>query len=230
MRICLLLFSTFFFQYAIAQDTLFIERNVVDTPCPIYHAIFIDTSSTSLFREQITGYSFHRFDSLTYFDGLRCLEKPKQKIPWNQIKDLPRNWVPLFQYKGKYYTYFASDWCCIFRFRITDSTTIDHSVEGPEPSWIEEIRSLGNGHYVVNRTNFWDGHQVDIQLIDPTKGMAVISFGPNKYNKGARLLMVDANRAHLFPTIVNYCPTNRVPELEFDSINFGQLLKNIRQK
>jgi len=208
-----------------AQDTLFIKREIADTPYAFYHAIFIDTSNTSLFRKRITDYQFSQFDSITYFDGLRCLERTTNTVNFDQIKELPRNWVPLFRYKGQYYTYHASDWCCIFRFRITDTTTIDHSIEGPEPSWLQQIHALGKGQFKIKRRSRYIGDEVDITIIDAIKGIAVLQFSPSTFTGGFQILMVDADRAHLFPTIVNYCVTNRMEEVEFDTIDFTALLK-----
>lgn len=208
-----------------AQDTLFIKRRIADTPYALYHAIFIDTSKNSVFRNRITDYQFNEFDSTTYFDGLACLERPRQQRRFSSIKQLPRNWVPLFQYKGKYYTYHASDWCCIFRFRITDTTTMDHGVEGPEPSWIKQIKDHGKGKFTIERSSLFGGDTVTIHIIDPKRGIAILNFSSSPYTGGHQQLMVDANRAHLFPTIVNYCETDRMEEVEFDPIDFSKLLK-----
>ncbi len=225
MKLLLTLFCVCMGLFTNAQDTLFISRTIADTPYAFYHAIFIDTAKNSVFRNRITEYQFDRYDSAIYFGGLQCLERPsnKQKIP--RFKSLPRNWVPLFQYKGKYYTYHASDWCCIFRFRITDTTTIDHAVEGPEPSWIKSIKNDGHGKFTIEKNGGPRGDKVTIHIIDPKRGIAILQFPPSKYGKGLQILMVDANRAHLFPTIVNYCVTDRMEEVEFDGIDFSKLLK-----
>jgi hypothetical protein len=211
--------------FTYAQDTLFIKREIADTPYAFYHAIFIDTANNSEFRKRITDYSFDQFDSTTYFDALHCLEKPANPKNFYQLKGLPRNWVPLFQYKRQYYTYHASDWCCIFRFRITDTTTIDHGVEGPEPSWIKQIDALGQGQFKIKRSSRYGGDEVYITVIDSIKGIAVLQFSPSKFTRGFQILMVDADKAYLFPTIVNYCLTDRMEEVEFDTIDFSALLK-----
>lgn len=208
-----------------AQDTTFIKRTVADTPYAFYHAIFIDKSDTSLFRKHITEYQFDHFDSSTYFDGLRCLERPVQKVYGKPSKELPRNWVQLYRYKGRYYTYHASDGCCIFRFRITDTTTIDHTVEGPEPSWIKRIKYRGKDTFTIERNSWYRGDTVTIQIIHKKQGIAMIHFTPSRYGSGRKILMVDAAKAHLFPTIVNYCPTERVEEFEFEEIDFPKIKK-----
>lgn len=225
MRIVQTIVFIFFLGFANAQDTLFIKRRIADTPYAFYHAIFIDTTKNSVFRNRITDYQFNEFDSTTYFDGLACSERPRQQRRFSPIKELPRNWVPLFQYQGKYYTYHASDWCCIFRFRITDTTTMDHGVEGPEPSWIKQIKDHGKGKFTIERSSLYGGDTVTIHIIDQKRGIAILSFSSSRYGGSFQILMVDANRAHLFPTIVNYCVTDRMEEVEFDRIDFSKLLK-----
>lgn len=212
-----------------AQDTLFIKRTVADTPYAFYHAIFIDTSSTSVFRNRVTQYEFDRFDSTVYFEGLACLERPRQPRKFTTTQALPRNWIPLFQYKGKFYLYHASDGCCIFRFRITDTTTMDHTMEGPSPSWIKRINYQGKGKFLIERTSQYNGSTVSVHIIDPQRGIAILNFSSSKYSQGQQLLMVDADRAHLFPMIVNYCITERMEELEFEPIDFARLQKSSKR-
>jgi hypothetical protein len=217
MKVLFTMVMMYIYAFSNAQDTVFIKRVITDTPYAFYHAIFIDQSDTSSFRKRITEYRFDHFDSSTYFDGLHCLERPVKKVYIQPNKELPRNWVPLYRYQGRYYTYHASDGCCIFRFRITDTTTIDHTVEGPEPSWIKSIKNNGKGKFTIERNSRYGSDKVTIQIIHKKHGIAIINFTQSKYSSGRKILMVDAAKAHLFPTIVNYCPTNRVEELTFDS-------------
>lgn len=216
--------------YSHAQDTLFIKRTIADTPYAFYHAIFIDTSNTSIFRNRITHHEFNRFDSTIYFEGLACLERPRHPRKFRTIKALPRNWIPLFQYKGKFYLYHASDGCCIFRFRITDTTTMDHTIEGPSPSWIKQIKYQGEGKFLIERNSKYSGGTVSVHIIDQKRGIAILNFSSSKYSQGQQLLMVDANRAHLFPMIVNYCVTDRMEEVEFDVIDFSKLLSKFNMQ
>jgi hypothetical protein len=200
------------------NDTVFLKRVVKDTPYTIYHAIFIDTGMH--FKKEITDFSFGHFDSATYFSELKRL--PPFPAKKNLSNPFPHNWVELHQLKGKYYLYYPSDKGYLFRFQLTDSTTIDHTMEGPEPSWLKHITYLSAGHIIIERNNYWGGEKVDIRLVDPQKGMAVFTFGPDKFRKQSRRIwMVDAAKVRLFPIVVNYCETDKQGEFAFDETDFS---------
>ncbi|HUC80331.1 MAG TPA: hypothetical protein VMR70_05410 [Flavisolibacter sp.] len=204
------------------RDTIFLERIVTDTPDPLYHDIFID--STAAVRNKLTSFAFHHFDSTTYFDQLAAL-RPLKKASISALKDVPRKWIALYKWKNKYYLYSPSDFGNHSKVEMNDSTMVDFSMEGPQPSSYKKITRISATKLVIERANYWKGDRVEVQIIDTAKGIAVFSFGATKYRKGYRVLMVDAAKAHLFPTIVNYCETDKQGEFEFDELNFATLLK-----
>jgi hypothetical protein len=208
--------------YAQNRDTIFLLRETADTPYAFYHAVFIDTSMK--FKNELTNFNFNSYDSATYFDQINRL-RPLKVMPAFQ-NDFPKTWVLLYRLKGKYYLYNPSELGYNFRFKITDSTTIDYTMEGPEPSRLNKISFVSPTQAIIDRTNYWEGKHLSIKLVDIKKGVAVFTFSPTKYNKeGYQVLMVDARKAHLFPVIVNYCPTDKQPEFDFDKIDFKTLLK-----
>lgn len=99
-------------------------------------------------------------------------------------------------------------------------------MEGPEPSRINEVRFVSPTELIIDRSNYWEGKKVLIHFIDKAKGIAVFIFGPTIYRKeGYQLLMVDASKANLFSTIVNYSNTGKQDEFEFDKIDFKKLTR-----
>ncbi len=225
MKVLLLILALLISSMLLAQqdDTVFLKREVADRPYPFYHAVFIDTGIK--FKTELTSFNFNHFDSATYFDqltNLRPLKNSKTSIKNN----FPRKWIALYKLKGKYYLYRPSDLGNLFRFELTDSTTIDFSMEGPEPSRINKVSFPSPTQAIITRTNYWEGKQVSIKIVDQAKGIAVFTFSPTKYNKhGYKILMVDGAKAHLFPIVVNYCQTDKQPEFEFDKIDFKSLTK-----
>lgn len=202
------------------RDTVFIFRKAADTPDAFYHAVFIDTSMRH--KTELTNFRFNNYDSATYFDQLTNL-RPLKKV---SIHYFPKRWIALYQLKGKFYLYKPSDFGNHFRFELTDSTTIDYTMEGPEPSRLDKISFVYPSHVAIERTNYWEGNHVDIKLVDKTKGIAVFTFGSTKhYKERKQVLMVDASKAYMFPTVVNYCPTDKQPEFDFDAVDFKSLLK-----
>lgn len=188
----------------------------------LYPEILTDTNQK--YRNELTNFTFDHFDSTTYFDQLKSLRplSYKKTIP----SSFPRKWIALYQRKGKFFLYRPCDWGYHFRFEITDSTTINYTMEGPEPSRLEKIYFPSTTDAIIEGTNYWEGRRVEIKQLDTTKGISVISFGPTKFRKGVScVLMVDARKAHLFPVIVNDCPTSKALEMDFDKIDFELLLK-----
>lgn len=204
-------------------DTVFIKRIIADAPKPFYHAIFIDTTAKA--RQDLTSFAFNHFDSTLYFEQLANLKSLQlNKVAVSSI--FPRRWIALHSWQGKYYLYRPSDFGYHYRFELTDTTTIDFTMEGAEPSRLDAILFSSDNKVKIHRINQWEGRQLTIVIVDREKGIAVFSFGPTRYTKaGYQLLMVDAARAHLFPVIVNYCKTNKQPEFEFDKIDFKTMLK-----
>ena len=208
-----ILLACFFSITVKAQDTLFLKREQRSEPYPFYHAIFIDTAST--FKRPLLRFDQNNYDSATYKSELHEL-KQVHRI---HIPEMPRRWIMLHRYKGAYWLYSPSEWGGHYRFMITDSTTADFTMEGPEPSALRSIIRKGPGHWVIKRTNYWKGETVDIQMIDPAKGVAIFHFSPTRFQKKPyAIYMVDVAKAMQFPVIVNYCVTDKQDEFEFDPV------------
>jgi hypothetical protein len=210
------------------QDTLFLKRSLyVDTPYnyTIYHAIYIDSNYERSGLKSLIDFRFDNFDSTTYFESLQQFKKKKfQKF---SIKDkFPRKWIQLFQYQNQFYTYHPSDFGNHYKFQITDTTTLDYYMDGPGVSIILKTTS-DNNRLELNRKNYWEGRKVTIEIIDTEKGIAVFTYSPTKFIPYfQKKLMVSADKAYLFKTIVNYCATDKMDEFYFDKIDFEQLEKN----
>ncbi len=210
------------------KDTLFLRRSIyIDTAnnYTIYHAIFVDTDYTCSKLNTLVDFGFNNFDSTTYFDCLQQLKKTKlQKQDIN--RKLPRKWISLYQYKNEFYTYHPSDLGNHYKFQITDTTTLDFTMEGPEPSLLLSTKQISANKIELRRKNYWQSSRLTITVIDTAKGVAIFTFSPTKYIPHThKKLMVSADKVHLFKTIVNYCQTDKMSEFEFDKIDFKQLEK-----
>ncbi|TAH08400.1 MAG: hypothetical protein EAZ13_03810 [Sphingobacteriia bacterium] len=211
------------------QDTLFLKRSLyVDTPYnyTIYHAIYIDSNYATSGLKYLVDFSFGQFDSTTYFEGLKNLTKNKFH-KHSLSKQFPRKWIALYKYKKNFYTYHPSDFGNHCKFQITDTTTMDFTMEGPEPSLILSAKQISSNNIEIIRKNYWQGNRLTINIIDTTRGVAIFTFAPTKYRPYSyKRLMVSADKAKIFKTIVNYCPTDKMYEFDFDKIDFEQLEKN----
>ncbi len=210
------------------KDTIFLERNTYFDKAnnyTIYNVIYIDSSYTSGGHKSLIDFGFSKFDSTTYFEELKGLKKDNLKTHYTD-KKFSKKWIALYQYKGEFYTYHPSEFGNRYKFQITDTTTMDFTMEGPEPSVLLAVRQMDSNKFEFTRKNYWQGHKLTITIIDTAKGIAIFEFSPTKYIPHVhKQLMVSAEKAHLFKTIVNYCKTDKVPEFEFEKVNFERLEK-----
>jgi hypothetical protein len=203
------------FGQGIGKDTTFIFKDTVDGEL---QTIFIDNNKDSKYYDKISQFNFQHFDndsykySTDYFREQKLtLTKAKPVIPWT-------NWVTLKQYKGQYYSYHPCDFLFHFRQSINDTTFIDWTGEGPVANKITEQKKINNKTYEFNLTGIYDqDRSLTIHIIDKKKGIAIFEQRIGKDRKV--YLMIAAEKIKSVPLIVNYCPTQKQTELEFDAID-----------
>jgi hypothetical protein len=212
-----------------ATDTIFIRKSFYadtsrtlegkDTVWYYYNAIYIDSFYALKKDNLLLDFSFHEFDTATFLRELSVLPARKHFIIPEQ---LPRNWVPLYFYYGNWYTYVPCDGWNRYYFRITDSLTIDGTGEGPEPGVIKKVTRLSANRYEIIRKTYWTGSRLLIDIINPEKGIALMH---SRYNQGKPVVMVSAEKAANFPTIINYSCCEKVFELDFQEVDKSLIRK-----
>ncbi len=188
--------------------------------------IFIDNNKDSKYYDEISQFNFELFDNQSYkisTDYLKehnlTLKKVKPVIPW-------RNWVTLEQYKGKLYVYRPCDFLFHFRQSVNDSTFIDWTGEGPVANKIMEQKKIDSKTYEYKLKGIYEQERIIvIHIIDNKNGIAVFEETTNK-TETKYYLMIAADKIKNVPIIVNYCPTEKQSELEFDTPDFKKLLMN----
>ncbi len=213
------------------NDTIFLLRELTDTPYAFYHAIFIDT--TKAIRNTLTDFSLGVFDS-SYIEA-KALLSPFENFNKEINKTFPRRWISIHQYKNEYFLYSPCDFVSHFRYEIKDSSTLEDIYgESPVPGRINSIQSPSSTTLIIDRSLPWgrNNDQLQINIIDPKNGIAIFTIDPKRlakegfrfFNVEFQFLMVDANKAHLYRTIVNYCK-EKTSEFTFDSIKYKSPLK-----
>lgn len=234
---CLQLLLTFtllsFSTFSQSPDTLFLKRSFnqygdSSYQNTIYHAIYIDSNYGTKLKSLIDQ-DFAQIDSNSYTESLQQFHsKSIKKFPIND--HFPLRWVELFQYKNEFYTYHPSDFGNLYKFQMTDSTTLDYYMDGPGISFIQKA-TFEKFKLDLTLQNYWKGKKMTINMIDTARGIAIFTFGPTKNNSNIeKKLMVSTNKMHLYKTVVNYCPTDKMDEFEFDKIDFEELEKNGQYK
>lgn len=203
-----------------STDTVFLFKEIRDG---ITHRIFIDSSKTSKYYDQISNFSFGLFDQETYSNySLKYLRDRKIELARNKIKDLPLKWVILKYYKGQFHVYKPSDFWNHYKVAITDSAFIDYTGEGPIANKIISYNKKDEKTFSFHLTGVEkQSRHLTVTLIDVRKGIAV--FTDRWKDRSRNILMVDAEKIKLFPIIVNDCEEKRL-EVNFTEPNYKKLL------
>jgi hypothetical protein len=200
------------------SDTVFLRK-----PNAEGHSVYVDKGGDdSPYFARLKNLDYTKADK-AYLRGLKLLHKYKQ--PQRQPIDLgklPRTWVQLHMYKGKFYVYSASNGSKL-KIALNDSTTIVKEMES-SVRLINDVHQKDKSIYQVSTTDFRGRTSLfQIHLIHRSRGIAVFE---DYFGKGSHVLMVATERAHRFPMVINYTPNHMEPEFLFDAPDFKQLLSN----
>jgi hypothetical protein len=203
------------------NDTVFFEREIFDG---VYHAIFIDTNKDSKYYNQINNFEFGEFDQQSYNQSLFYFKENKSVFNKFKVGEIPTEWVVLKNYKGNLYNYYPSDFMSHFQIKLTDSTVILYTGEGPLANKIDSFEKISNNKYKFRVSGIYTGFSTLIfHIIDVKKGIAVIE-NQLESNSSNYCLMIDSNKSNTLPIIVNYCETRKWREFNFEQPNYKQLL------
>jgi len=200
------------------RDTIFLKK-----PNAEGHSVYIDKNwNESPYFAELTSLNYTSADK-AYLGDIKALQKYKKK-PGQPIDlgKLPRNWIQLHTYKGKFYVYSPSNGSPL-RIALNDSTMIVSAMER-SVDLINNVKQTGKYVYRVNVTKYnGQSYSFQIHLINLARGMAVFE---DTFEKGWYSLMVTAEQAHRFPLVRNYSPHHMEPEFVFDTPDFKELLNN----
>jgi hypothetical protein len=220
---------------ATKSDTVFIKRVPADSLTAAtgelyYNSIYIDPNPGSKYYRRLADFSF---DTLAagginiFTETLAARKIIRQKI---NILDLPKEWVPLFLYKGAYYLYIPSDWGNTMRLMLTDSTFIMRGMEDPWISPLVSLKKINNTLYTIGYLQLFPEknpppeRRINIYIIDPVKQVAVWEFPDETDEEYRRMLYVSKEHVKDFPVIVNQS-AGKATEYDFEKIDFKKLLQ-----
>ncbi|MBL4676164.1 MAG: hypothetical protein JKY70_08185, partial [Mucilaginibacter sp.] len=120
-----------------------------------------------------------------------------------------------------------SDWANVDKRTITDSTTIYRGEQGPEPYVLKDVKKLNDAKYNVKAPPFYQfvkKSNINIYIIDPATKLSVWEDTelPPAYRYR---LYVPLSSANKYDLVVNYCKTAKMPEFNFDKIDYAALIK-----
>lgn len=186
-------------------DTQFLFRSPPGKP---YHAIFIDTSSQSTFRAQLMG--------------IKMDEKKVERLDCVGNKfytSLEGDWLPLFRFNENYYLYSPSDFGNAGKFWISDSSVAFSQMDGVYDFPFHSVKAFSVGVYDFSvHSPFSTAEKLSnfkMQRIHHWKGIYLMEkdfWG----NMPSHQYCTRVENAHLFDVIVNYSPSRKTLEYEFE--------------
>lgn len=210
-----------------AADTTFLSREIKKD---LYHVVYIEKNRNTIYYEWLLGFKYDHYDSINYNETYKIL-KVKHRKPLNKydLAGLPKQWVPLNLYRGKYYLYTPSDGGSRGIRAITDSTVIYYDMDGPTVHALLDFKKLKPNKYFLKSPPFYQfvrSSNVNIYVIDP-KNMVTVWEDLSLPLDYRYMLYVAKEHANHFDMVVNYCKTQRTDEFAFEKINYKRLIKGL---
>ena len=210
------------------KDTIFLKKEIIDTPYKKRHFIFID-SGQSCIDSNLHVFNFDWIKE-HYKDEFkeRLGELKNFKNYKTKLKNFPRQWIMLHTYKNELFTYSCGGVGHNQKIELTDSTFIWYDLEGPN------ISKLANPTLTANKLSFkaidnYTKDSIIIDLLDTNKGIAIMKVYSLKDRKIDRQeLLLNVDKSILFRTIVDYCEEEEC-DFNFDETDFIKLKKSYTQ-
>lgn len=205
------------------------DENIIfsDTAKGEYHFVYIEHNRRDPLRLGAMDFNPDSNERSEYKANYRQAKKYyPHKFKSFDLHSLPRQWVPLYLYKGKYYLYVPSEWGFLDRRTITDSAIVYWPMDGPTPFPIVDAKKTDATTYEFKThsayENKFDG--VKIHIVYPNNEMAVWEL-PRDTSAYRYQLFVPLAQAGNFDIIINYSRDHKTGEFNFDKIDYAALLK-----
>lgn len=210
--------------YSQSAGAVFLQKD--STPSGGYHAVYIDYDTASAgYEGLVPSEEGIRLFAANLAGRSRGFQLPSQRMP----ASLPRNWIPLHRYRGKYYVYHPCDGIAISAVALTDSTIIHYQgdYDESEAAFLSMFKIFSSREFGLIYTQSSDSNRrigMSITLVDTARHIAVFRYSC-MHDICDEYLMVDAAMTRRFPVIVNDCRSCKQLEFEFDPIDFKSLLR-----
>jgi hypothetical protein len=216
------------------HETLVDDKMVNDTDLisveatkETYYVVYIEHNRQSAIYKGVLNFEPDSIEKNEYEANYKQL---RRLIPSSfkkfDLTDLPKEWMPIYLYKGKYYIYAPSEWGNLNRRIITDSTMVYWLMDGLTPFPIMAVNKNKKDVYNFKIHSTYDStvKQFTIHIIDPKNKIAIwediYKTEQNHYS-----LFIPRENAQNFDMIVSYCKQHKTGEFTFDKIDYASLLK-----
>jgi len=205
------------------SDTIFLKKESHQYGSQI---IFIDENKNSEHLKRLKNFSFSKFDQRSFDQNIKYIhEKCGDKYQQFNVEDLPKEWIPLYQYKNEFYTYGPVDWGRTGRKLLNDSLYISWMMDGPFPYKIEEFKKIKDNHFRFKYEICYgeSNRVVNLHILDTATQMTIWEY--DLRDRKIKELYIPKEKASHFDMIVNYCIDEKFDEFTFDNIDFDELRK-----
>ncbi len=204
----------------VLNDTFFIYKKITKD---YYHAVYIDSEKNPKIYNRLIN--FNELQQNTY-DTLNKTSTDKNLLKSSTFitSGLPKNWLPLYQYKNNYFLYAPCDWGTAGRRVITDREFIYWDMMGLHSVSLISSNQPSDYTYEIITENMSreksERTKIIIHIIDPDTKMAIFEF----YDINTKKLYIPVESAARYGLIVNDCRNQKQFEYKFEEIDFSKLL------
>lgn len=199
------------------SDTVFLRRS---PEAGYYEAVFIDPAASSAARRTLMNFEFRETYKADFENGIKTFPENYKK---KKTLGLPEKWLPLCLYNNEYFLYAPSDWGNAGRRMILPEAYVVWNMEGPTPFYWHAIRQTGKRQYELRYQGYNDARKINIHILDPKTQRAVFEYvdGAGTYYQ----LYTPVSQANQYRIIVNYSPSRKAIEYDFQDPDWKQLLQ-----
>ena len=208
------------------SDTAFILRELSRD---VYHAIYIEKNRNSRFYKNLLDFNFSKSDQesmLMNYNNNSLVEEGKHLRKYD-LQGLPKEWVPVYNYKDHLYLYAPSDWGNAGRVILSDTALIFWYMDGPYPVQYMSFKKTNANDYKLEyaeTSGQSSNRTVIIHTIDPKTGLTLWEYTSGSGGETFYQLNVPKEKASNFDMIVNYCEHMKQMEFDFDPIDYKKYL------
>jgi hypothetical protein len=194
------------------------------------HAIYIEKNRNSEFYKQVGEFPDNR-ENYYFAEGSKPLGFSVSITSENRIPaGLPKEWVPLYRYKGSWYIYAPCDWGTFNQRALLDGAVIFWSMMGPSPQVFSSIKKTGEREYRFIFGNSKSDPLLVISILDTATGMSLWEYPEKGDWQGRPQVYIPKESVKKFPLIVNSCKGGKVNEFKFDEIDYLKLKASVNAK
>jgi hypothetical protein len=208
---CLNKYRVFASKYDSAHTIIHVNKKYPDE----VQYYFIDTIKNSPFHKAVGDFSCDAEEIASFHEQcMKLHDSSGIKINTNKIS-IPREWVVLNKYKGRYYVYDPSDHMYNLRILLTDSFLV--KLGGMyDLQMIHNFKPISKNQYVLDLASVEDNpvysvksNPCTIQYLDKEK--EITQWTMTFWGETFQALFIPRSRIGEYPVIINYSPCWKHP-------------------